>query len=715
MGSLKLNNSVFVNLSLVNGKCLTIGSHYSAPSSDLEKDFEEYGYSFPDFKDILIGGDLNVHLKAMGYAREDARTDTLLDFIMANNLFILNDPDSDYTWLVDERKNRPDLTLGGTDVCNNLASWSVDTKIFSFSDHRFTIFKLDYKPLIRYNSRFKTKNKSFVRFICTVERDYPELMDSLSKVIAPTQLDSWLQRFYVILDRSTRTCFRRGNLSYKPKMIWFTGTLRMQRNRVNALYKRMLRNLDEEEYRQNYKTSRLEYKKAIKAAKKDAWLKFCEQTNTAYSDLYKFVSGKKLRHTDLVHTTLEDSEVFDTETEVTKALLNEHFKVNQIPDRIHEFIPEGLGVSEFSGSPITYRELRYAVQNQHINKAPGYDDLDPLVIKNLCKSFPALMLNLFNRCMLLGYFPTSWKKGIVVFFRKKNKNPRLPRSYRPITLLPVMGKIFERIIKTRILITLEKTDFLNNHQHGFREGRSTLTALVSLKKIVQNILFSNKYCSLISLDIEGAFDAMSWDVLSERIDALPIEDNLKSLLKSYISKRKIGVKTAAAIVWYTSFMGCPLGSCLGPLLWTIIADIILKHYYAHFGNCLSYADDFVILGGADSRNQLENVMNERIDLFRNICLDLRLTLSINKTLAMMFGKNLLEKRHPIFKLGQSSIPVQNNITYLGFVLDPNFRWLDHFDAVKSKLVSFTLNMKKTGYRDKGLSANYLKIWYRTVL
>lgn len=137
------------------------------------------------------------------------------------------------------------------------------------------------------------------------------------------------------------------------------------------------------------------------------------------------------------------------------------------------------------------------------------------------------MLLLYKKCYALGYFPKFWKKRKVIFFRKRNRDPKLPRSYRPITLLPIMGKVYQTLLKMRLMTTLESRAFLHKAQHGFTESHSTITAMIDLKTQVKEILQINKYCTAVSLDNEGAFDAMCWLALSEIIYSLPVDENLK--------------------------------------------------------------------------------------------------------------------------------------------------------------------------------------------
>lgn len=709
------NNSVFVNLSLKDATSIIIGSQYSPPSSDIDVDCNEWSSAFPDFERILIGGDFNVHMKSLGYARENQRTEEFIEHLVTNNLFIINDPDSDYTWSVDDRHGRPDLTLGGADICGSIVSWLVDADECSFSDHKYIRYVLNYSPVRRLQTRYKTKNKNFYKFNRLFKRAIPVLTTALTEVASCEELENWMELFYEEIIGVTKKCFRRGTLAYSSAPSWYTPELRSNRNRVNALYKRWSKNPDLIEYRETYRLARTQYKKMVRETKRKAWHDYCSKTANAYGSVFRYVTNKQLRHTDLVFTTLEESDAFDTYDDVVQMLLREHFKIDQVPDNVHSYTPSLPLGDDDDYNEFTVRELRYVLAQQHNNKAPGYDDLDALIIKNLCYNYTDLILSLFNRCYRMGYFPNIWKKGLVVFFRKRNRDPSLVRSYRPITLLPIFGKVYERLIKMRIMTTLEHSGFLHVAQFGFREHRSTTHAMLKVQNIVREILQSNKYCSMVTLDIEGAFDAMPWHVLSKLIDELPIDCFLKSVIKSYISLRKIGFRSSDGIRWFDTFLGCPQGSCLGPLLWLIVADKILKCYSAMDTSIVSYADDFVVFGGANTRRDLENKINNRLDFMWSICTEFELKLSPTKSEAMMFGRFTLESRHPIYKLDGISVPVRQNIKYLGFVLDSRFNWLDHLDAVREKVSSFTMNLKRTNTRDFGSPNSLRKTWYQSVI
>lgn len=169
-----LSNSVTISLNVFNS-VIYICSQYSPPSGNIDKDFADLGNHFQHFDDVLIAGDLNVPLLQFGYTRQNDRSEILLEHLSEKNLNIVNYPDAEHSFVQGSSKGRPDLTLAGVNICEKIMNWSVDSSTFSFSDHRYIKFSLEYVPEVRYNIRFKTKNKSFAKFnrkIKYIEKNY---------------------------------------------------------------------------------------------------------------------------------------------------------------------------------------------------------------------------------------------------------------------------------------------------------------------------------------------------------------------------------------------------------------------------------------------------------------------------------------------------------------------------------------------------------------
>lgn len=137
---------------------------------------------------------------------------------------------------------------------------------------------------------------------------------------------------------------------------------------------------------------------------------------------------------------MEGSSVFDSYNDVAESLMREHFNIHDIPPNPYEYRSSfNIDFTTYNAESVTTREIKYAISMQNNNKAPGFDKLDALIIKNFCRICINYIRNLFTKCLQLGHFPDTWKRGSIIFFKKRNKDGKTPRSYRPITLLCILA------------------------------------------------------------------------------------------------------------------------------------------------------------------------------------------------------------------------------------------------------------------------------------
>ena len=123
---------------------------------------------------------------------------------------------------------------------------------------------------------------------------------------------------------------------------------------------------------------------------------------------------------------------------------------------------------------ITAIEITTTLQKCRNMSAPGEDQISYLILKNLDREQLSHVALIYNSCLRTGYFPMAWKLAKVVMLPKPGKDLTKPTSYRPITLLPAMGKIFERIIASRLSSFLEKANYFDKNQAGFRKKNIAL-------------------------------------------------------------------------------------------------------------------------------------------------------------------------------------------------------------------------------------------------
>lgn len=717
-------NSIVLNITQNNkNKPIHICSVYSAPSSDFDQDLQIF-QNYNNLENFIIGGDFNCKLVGLNYKYTCHRGNTMLEFIAANSLTLLNDSDdqSPSTFYTLKKgivySGNPDLTLVGQNIIDKIIFWYVDDSSQSGSDHRYIRYKFNLDIKQKINTRFKTKNSNFVKFNNFLKPNISILKDAFINSSSFCALDLAIQNFNNVILETCKKSFRNKSFKSFGRISWWNNNLRELRNRTSALYKKFKKsqNLDIKlKYKILYKQSLAKYKLEIQNAKLNSWRNYCSNNTDNFGTLFKLLREKNIKSTNLIHTVLENSNLTDDYQNIKIQLLQSHFDINTqltINDPIEYSKNNLLTLPPACAPNVTDKELTYAMKCQRLGKAPGADLIDGYILKNLIKNHKELMKLIINKCLKLNYFPILWKSAIVIFFHKTSKNPLQPRSYRPICLLSMVGKLYERVIKQRLNYQLETNNLLHANQYGFRKLRNTTQLLNIIKTNIKQQLKEYRYCTLISFDIQGAFDNINWEALDEAIDELEIDQYLKNILKTFKSNRFI--QDENSLSFFSISKGCPQGSCLGPVLWLLIANIILKRFSLIHPLIWAFADDFVVICSASSRSELEQKVNSLIKLFNDICNSLHLVVSADKTKALLLGSHTMDRRRPIFKLNNDRIEIVNNLKYLGIYLDSKLNWFTHLNNLKEKVSTFTYKLKKVNFPNWGVRRHLLILWYKTV-
>ena len=155
--------------------------------------------------------------------------------------------------------------------------------------------------------------------------------------------------------------------------------------------------------------------------------------------------------------------------------------------------------------PITPAEVWREINWTSPYKAPGYDLITGKVLKELPRKAIVLLTTTHNNILRLGHFPLQWKYALVIMIAKPGKPPQQTNSYRPISLLPLLSKIFGRLLITRIYGATPKDELLPLHQFGFRGGHSTMQQCHRTVRHIRDSLEEKKMCASVFLDIEQAF------------------------------------------------------------------------------------------------------------------------------------------------------------------------------------------------------------------
>ena len=333
---------------------------------------------------------------------------------------------------------------------------------------------------------------------------------------------------------------------------------------------------------------------------------------------------------------------------------------------------------------ISIYEILNEVRNSKSKSSTDVTDFSMFIIKEIILEISPLLKHVFNRSLAEGIFPNVLKKAKVIpIFKSGDKS--LAENYRPISLLPQISKIFEKLIKSRISNFLNKFNILNDNQYGFRKNLSTADALSDVLESVNTNLENLENCAIVSIDLCKAFDTLDHDILINKLYIYGIRGIALKLIKSYLSDRIQFVRYNNTDSYYNYIKcGVPQGSVLGPLLFILYIND-LPNISDTFKSVL-FADDTTLIFSNTSILELKNNIQFNINKLYDWLNVNKLSLNISKTNVLLF--NIRNKNINInMDLNINNIKVKqvSEIKFVGVIIDCKLNWKLQLNYVSSKL------------------------------
>ena len=501
-----------------------------------------------------------------------------------------------------------------------------------------------------------------------------------------TSLELLSSKLQTSVDRfcPTKTLTINPDKKFSP---WFSADVKNLIKVKNKLYRKYVRKPIS--YGREYRNVRNQLNNLIKYKKKlyykNLLLKYNNNARKYWSVLNDLLCRKKnasCKKLEINGVIIENkSDIANEFKNYFSAVTNDI--VNELPDANISF--ESYMNPNFTSSFLLNQILPDKIIDiiagmNETNSSPGI----PMKVIKRCSSLISVPLcNILNKCIQFGYFPESFKTAkIVPVF--KSKNNLLSSNYRPISLLPVLSKIFEKHIYTELMKYVEDNNILCPQQAGFRRNSSTNIAIA---KLVRNIVSSfecRETGICIFLDQRKAFDMVDHDILLRKLELYGVTGTTHNLFSTYLSDRfqyvyLDGIESDIAPI----VRGIPQGSVLSALLFLLfINDIVNSSNRLAFN---LFADDTSLYFQHQNIQLLHSIVNEELEKVGLWLAANRLAINVDKTSYLLFNPPRVMPPLPEILMYGSPILRQENIKFLGVFIDEKLTWKKHAHFVISKI------------------------------
>ena len=334
--------------------------------------------------------------------------------------------------------------------------------------------------------------------------------------------------------------------------------------------------------------------------------------------------------------------------------------------------------------PFTMGELQEAINTLKPGKAAGLDGITPEMIKHFGIKTLEWIRALFNNCAATFKLPKIWKKAKVAALLKPKKDPKLPTSYRPISLFCTLYKLYERMILGRIQPTVD--DHLSPDQAGFRPGRSCCGQVLNLTQYIEDGFENKLITGTVFVDLTAAYDTVNHRALLLKIAKIVRNTTIVHIIESLLTNRRFFVEMdGKRSRWRLQKNGLPQGSVLAPILFNIYTND-----QPQFNNIrrFIYADDLCIATQAKDFTIIEERLNKALEDLTKYYEKWFLNANPRKTQVCAFHlHNRLANRTLNIKWGDRNLESNKFPVYLGVTLDRTLSFKQHVEQLKKKLSS----------------------------
>jgi hypothetical protein len=369
----------------------------------------------------------------------------------------------------------------------------------------------------------------------------------------------------------------------------------------------------------------------------------------------------------------------------------------------------------FSFSEVSEETVGKLIDKIRIGVATGADGISARILKDCKDEILPTLTALVNLSFRTNTFPESMKAATIKCLHKKNSTED-PSNYRPISILPIISKVFERAAVDQIVYYLETNNLISKNQHAYRRGHSTITSLFEVTSYIYKEIDKGQIVGMASLDLSKAFDSISHTQLLQKLTNIGLGQNVVEWMKSYLTNRTQKIKFSTEISeTETVTSGVPQGSILGPILFIIFTNDLITAFKDQT-HVVSYADDTQLLETGKTANEVKAKLERTIEIAQTWYKQNSLMSNPTKTEIIIFRSMKGKKENITIKVEENGEEVELKpaevIKVLGVHVDECLGFNKQVKHIQGKTTAATKNL----YRIRDLlPIKYKKMLYDSLI